>query len=477
MQTVATITAAVIRVLLCAALIVPLALAGCSQTAKLRLIGALSYAKTYASEPSLIVSEFRSHFASHFALETVPARALIEDIASGRVEGSCVRDVPFYMQSRYGCGAAALAGTLSYYGASDELAEIAHQVVVPGIGGTRLTDMIDYPRMKGLWSEEPEGSVELLRSHLAAGRPVICLLGTGLPFAGHYITVTACAPGSGVVCHNGYKPDVFMSWRRFSAFWDASGRCMLIVCPLAAVDWPLSADLRNEFGRVLHRVGEWEKALKEYEAALKHATTASVKARRTYNVGLAHFALGRFDKAQAAFLQALELDPELSDAANALAYSYATQGGNLGEAEALARRALAIERGKIEKLEEAKKIARSLLATRGMKPEKADSVVERIIAGVPDNTALCLDTLGLVLHRMGRDEEAMRVLREALEKAPADDRELLAEIHYHLGLASAADPKAREKSLKKAVELAPRSIPGRQAAALLDSMQKARKPR
>jgi Tfp pilus assembly protein PilF len=425
--------AGIVRARLCAALVGVLALTGCGRAAGLRLFGAYSYAKTYASEPTLIFEEVKSPFTNPFALETAPAKALIKKIESGKAEGALVRDVPFYMQTEHGCGSAALAGVLSFYGATVKLGEIIQQTVVPEIGGTLCTDMVAYPRTRGFWSEQHPGTSEALRSHLAAGRPVVCLLGTGSTcFGGHYITVTAYAPGEGVLCHNGHKPDVYMSWKRFDTFWSASHRWMLIICPPENVDWELSAKLKNEFGRVLHRRKRWEKALKSYEAALKSETKVSSKARMTYNTGLTHFALGRLDKAKEAFSKALELDPDLPDAANALAFTYATLGANLEEAEALARKALEAE---------------------------------------PRHEALYLDTLGFVLHRLGKDAEALKTLHKALKKAPPGDKEMLAEIHYHLGLSSGSDPKARGAALKKAVELAPEGISGKRASALLKRMR------
>lgn len=434
------------------AALAPLALGGCGETARLRLIGALSYANTYASEPSLIFEGFKSRFTDPFALETVPAKTLVDDIAAGRDVGAFVRDVPFYMQARYGCGAAALAGALAHLGAGVELDDITRQIVVPQIGGALCTDMVAYPRTKGFWSEQHPGSERLLCWHLTAGRPAVCLLGSGIvSFAGHYVLVTACAPGRGVVCHNGFKASVFMPWKEFDALWSASQRWMMIVCAPEDVDWELSGKLRNELGRLLHRRGMWKKALEKYEAALKPETQPGAKARITYNIGLAQFALGRLEQAQEAFGKALELDPKLPDAANALAYTYATLGTKLDEAELLARRALT-------KLSEVKSLAR------------------RALAGDPEKIALYLDTLGFVLHRLGKNDEARAALERALASATEDDGELAAEIYYHLGL-SCEEGAEREAALRKSVELAPESTQGRRAAALLKGGQKERKSR
>jgi len=418
------------------ALLLTLALAaGCGQAGVLRLAGAVSYARIYASDSGLLWGQLASSLTSPLTLRGSPARAMLLDMQSGQAQGARVARVPFCLQGRQSCGAAALTSVLRYHGNPVELRDVASAVVIPALGGTLFVDMVSYPRAKGLWSEQHRGGAELLCSHLAAGRPVICLLGSGVPCtAGHYITVTACAPGRGVVCHNGYEPDHFMSWREFDTLWKAGSQWMLVVCPPEQVAWEISSDPveKDEFGRLLHLRGGLKRALAEYEAALAKETDAGEKARITYNIGLAQFALGRLDAARASFDKALELRPGFPEAANALALTYATLRVRLDDAEQLIRSAL-----------------------------NSDAADE----------ALYLDTLGFVLHRRGRDREAREALESALGKAGEADTELLADIHYHLALASEPGSKMREAALRRAAELAPQSLSGREAATLLERLQ------
>ena len=437
-RTAGTLTAAtVIKSALRTLLLIILALAaGCSQTGALRLAGAVSYARVYASDSELLWGQLASCVTSGLSIRGTRARAMLLDMQSGLAKGVHIARVPFCLQGRQSCGAAALTCVLRYHGSPVKLRDVASAVVIPALGGTLFIDMVSYPRARGLWSEQHRGSTELLCTHLAAGRPVICLLGTGVPCtAGHYITVTACAPGRGVVCHNGYEPDHFISWREFKTLWKASRHWMLVVCPPERVDWEVSSDSgeKDEFGRLLHLRGGFTKAVTEYKTALERENVAREKARITYNIGLAQFALGKLDAARASFEKALELQPGLSEAANALALTYATLRVKLKDAESLVR---------------------SALASNGA------------------NEALYLDTLGFVLHRQGRDGEANKVFRKALEKADPQDRDLLADIYYHMALASVTELKSQETFLRKAVELAPGSLSGREAAALLRRLER-----
>ncbi len=410
--------------------------AGCGQTGAFRLAGAVSFARIYASDTRLLWGKLASVFTSPLTLRGAPARALLLDMQSGRAQGARVARVPFCLQGRQSCGAAALTSVLRYYDSPLELRDVAATVVIPALGGTLFIDMVGYPRTRGFWSEQHHGDTELLCRHLSAGRPVICLLGTGVPCtAGHYITVTACSPGRGIVCHNGYEPDHFISWREFDALWKANRCWMLVVCPPEKVDWEIASDPaeRDEFGRLLHLRGGLAKALREYEAALEREADPREKARITHNVGLAQFALGKFDAARVSFEKVLELRPDFPEAANALALTCATLRVKLRKAEQLVRSALASDTA---------------------------------------NEALYLDTLGFVLHRQGRDKEARATLRKALEKTGSADGELLSDIYYHLALASASQPKALSTLLRKATESAPDSLSGKEAAALLESLKR-----
>jgi tetratricopeptide (TPR) repeat protein len=92
-----------------------------------------------------------------------------------------------------------------------------------------------------------------------------------------------------------------------------------------------------------------------------------------YDLSQAYNRLGQRQTAEDVLQQVLKLDPLHAGASNDLGYAWAVQGRNLGEAEALARVAVTAE---------------------------------------PDNAAL-LDSLGWVLYKRGRFDEA----REALEQA------------------------------------------------------------
>ncbi|HEY7534174.1 MAG TPA: tetratricopeptide repeat protein, partial [Nitrospiraceae bacterium] len=76
---------------------------------------------------------------------------------------------------------------------------------------------------------------------------------------------------------------------------------------------------------------------------------------------------------------------------------------------------------------------------------------------------LFLDTLGWIHHKMGHREDAVRVMREAVAKAPEHPV-----LNYHAGVAHfhAGFPKEARMYLEKAVRIG-KSFPGEKDARML----------
>ena len=207
----------------------------------------------------------------------------------------------------------------------------------------------------------------------------------------------------------------------------ASGRWMLTVSEPEDAKAPQR--LLKKLGDASDPDARWQSALEIYAEVLFEKARRLEKARLTYNKGIALFRGGEIEKARDEFSKALSLNPELTEAANSLAYTLAVLGEGLEEAEKMIRRVLAKSRA---------------------------------------NRALYLDTLGLVLHKQGRNEEARQVLGEAAKRCSKGDEKLLAEIYYHLGISSAPGSDSRRQALLRAIEFDPDGQWGRRAAALLE---------
>lgn len=159
-------------------------------------------------------------------------------------------------------------------------------------------------------------------------------------------------------------------------------------CEAAADMRSLDEDeLRFAQGFFLGALGKPRKSLQALaaaeEAAVALPTGMSSVLRRDvfhYLRALAYIQLKQFRNAEEPLQRCLDINPNHADALNTLAYTWACRGENLERALRYANRALAQE---------------------------------------PENPAF-RDTLAWVLHKLGRDEEALKEIRKAKKALPRD---------------------------------------------------------
>ena len=153
---------------------------------------------------------------------------------------------------------------------------------------------------------------------------------------------------------------------------------------------PLSADEHIRLGGIYEAQGKIELARDQYQAAVKQ----DAKHGRAWALlGDSAVQLKDLPAAAKAYKKALSLDPQNGDLHNNLAWVYVQQNEDLEEARDLVTKAL-------------------LLA--------------------PSHRPYYLDTLGVVLLKLGKTQEAVTTLKEAVDTIPADQPDLLAEACQHL---------------------------------------------
>ena len=103
---------------------------------------------------------------------------------------------------------------------------------------------------------------------------------------------------------------------------------------------PLSPEEHLNLGVAYEKKGEWESAIKEYEAASKRLPMAY-----TY-LGNIYFQKNELQVAEEYYRKAIKKDPENADAYNNLAWLYFTKKEQLEEAEQLALKAMELNPSK-----------------------------------------------------------------------------------------------------------------------------------
>ncbi|MBV9360727.1 MAG: PA2778 family cysteine peptidase [Betaproteobacteria bacterium] len=100
-----------------------------------------------------------------------------------------LKDVPFYPQSEYQCGPAALATVLNTYNVKVTPDELVPEVYLPARKGSLQIEMLAAARRHGLVAYQLAPSLSDLMREVAAGNPVIELQKAGWGDSWHYAVV------------------------------------------------------------------------------------------------------------------------------------------------------------------------------------------------------------------------------------------------------------------------------------------------
>jgi tetratricopeptide (TPR) repeat protein len=198
----------------------------------------------------------------------------------------------------------------------------------------------------------------------------------------------------------------------------------------AAVLAPKMAMLSVEHGDVLNALGNDKEALNEYQSALKKDPSyvdAWVK------LGMFHHARGRLAEADEAYAKALALDREFALVLNNRAALALDGHGKLPEAIGWARQAVALAPKSPYYLD-----TLGALLEKDGKLEEALSVLERARQADPDYRGARYH-LAIVLQKLGRSAEAEKIVRDTL----ADDRMFPERAAFEKLLAGGKPPAAK----------------------------------
>jgi hypothetical protein len=151
--------------------------------------------------------------------------------------------VPFFPQTRWHCGPAALATVLGHAGLPQSPDALARDVFLPAREGTLQIEMLAGARRHGAFAVELPGRVEALLQELAAGHPVVVLQNLGLTIAPlwHYaVLVGYDLARSEVILRSGEVEREVLGLSTFELTWARSGYWALVALPPGTL--PITAD-------------------------------------------------------------------------------------------------------------------------------------------------------------------------------------------------------------------------------------------
>lgn len=272
---------------------------------------------------------------------TPPMTAALQSAPPREVPAAhALATVPFFPQTEYQCGPAALAMVLAHDGAAVTPDELVPQVYLPARGGSLQLEMLAAARRHGRLAVVLPPRLDALLTEVAAGRPVVVLQNLALPWLPrwHYAVVIGYDLARGaVVLHSGTTARLAMPLDVFERTWARSGHWAMVATAPDALPATADAVALLAAATALERV-DVRAAARAYAALTGRAAVAY---GAWFGLGNARHALADIDGAARAFEQAARLDPQAADAWNNLALTQLALGRH-AEARASAQRAVAL---------------------------------------------------------------------------------------------------------------------------------------
>jgi len=243
----------------------------------------------------------------------VQTQALRERPPAGLPRVAELDATPFFPQTAYQCGPAALATALGAAGLPAEPEALTQQVFLPARTGTLQIEMIAGARRHGAVATRLPGTLAALLNEVQAGHPVVVLQNLGLSWAPrwHYAVLIGYDIDAGdVVLRSGTTRRQVMAMRTFEHTWNRAGGWAFVALPpgrwpvtaqepavveasvgfervatpaqavavyrSALARWPDSLSLQMGLGNSLHAAGDKPAAADSFRAAaLRHRSAAA----------------------------------------------------------------------------------------------------------------------------------------------------------------------------------------------------------
>lgn len=239
-------------------------------------------------------------------------------------------DTPFFPQTEYHCGPAALATVMQYLDVPAIPDDLAPMIYTPGLQGSLQVEMVAASRRFELLPVQLDGKFESLLREVDAGNPVLVLQNLGLDsytFWHYAVVVGYDLETQSIVLRSGTEKRLVRPFDVFERTWQRSDYWALIIVPPDQVPVTASAKSYLKATLDLEQTGHVESANKAYGTAAKHWPDNLLAHT---GLGNTAYALNNFLLSELAYQQGLDLSPQSHQLWNNLAYAQA----RLGEKEA-----------------------------------------------------------------------------------------------------------------------------------------------
>ena len=250
-------------------------------------------------------------------------------------------ETPFFPQTQYQCGPAALATVLQAHGVQTTPGELSSQVYIPDRKGSLQIEMTVAARRHGMLAYPLQPQLIDLFTEVAAGNPVLVLqnLAFGWYPEWHYAVVIGYdTKTDNLVLRSGTTRRWVTPFEVFERTWQRADYWALVLVPVGEIPRTAEPSRYLKAAHAFEETGNPQLALRAYRAAGKHwpdDTTVWMA------LGNAEFSSRNWLKAVQAFENATRLEPDSITGWNNLAYALHASGCR-AEAQAALQCALKI---------------------------------------------------------------------------------------------------------------------------------------
>ncbi len=236
-----------------------------------------------------------------------------------------LNNVPFFPQTKYQCGPAALATVLDYQGISVNIDDLTRRVYLPERKGSLQIEMIATARSHGLLSYKINPDLGTLLKEINAGNPVLVFQNLSLELwpQWHYAVVIGYDLNrSELILRTGTISHYKISFSTFERTWQRAGHWAYIFVSPGQI--PLTATPLNytQASSELQQSGFTASALTAFRQGAKKWPGDSIVLMA---LGNAEYAAGNYTQATTAFNRELEIRALNASAWNNLAYALAAK--------------------------------------------------------------------------------------------------------------------------------------------------------
>lgn len=235
-------------------------------------------------------------------------------------------ETPFFPQTEFHCGPAALATLMGAEGASVSPAALSEHLFIPSVEGSLQVEMLAASRRQGYIPVRLSIEIQSLFDTVALGKPVLLLqnLATpGYPRWHYSVLVGYDISSNKLILRSGAKQRKVMSLRSFLRTWNWGQRWAIVLLQPGEMVETLS---QQDYFEALVDIGQTdnlELAMLAYSGALSHWPDSEFL---WTGVGSTAFQTGDLVESENAFRQLLKFHPDSVSGRNNLANVLLAQG-------------------------------------------------------------------------------------------------------------------------------------------------------